>query len=294
LEQFDIVLSLHPESISSTPSSGRWRLIKLLAKTFEEPIIQLPSSTLEYYDEVARSVVSYMSPIATRSVVIVSGTRDYTAVTAYEVLKLMESLKTFPHTHLILDLDFGSLGKIDKINMASLVGRLMSSNRFSIIPFSISKVMGYSTKLGQSDYVERCLARVLSRFFRDPIAGAYIPVCLSLEPASVFRDAASAVDLAFYAYTGLHRAPLNNAVFGTVRVWKGMKERLGTLGEVAGGRLTLEYLEDDRIEVEALVRYGILSVLTEGVEIIREVAHTGEAVVIATRLARLQDRMVGV
>lgn len=294
LDSFDTILALYPEDAGLTILPGRWRRIKLPVGSFEEPIIQLPDHILERYGEVARSIVSYVSPAITRSVMIVSGTRDHTAVTAYEVLKLMEGLRMSSHVHLILDADLSSVDDVDKINIASIVGRLMAFNHFSIIPFSIDRVLGYSTKLGQVDYVGKCLAELLTRFFRNPVTGTYIPICLSFEPASMFRDVVSAVDLAFYAYTRLHRVPIGNILFGTVRMWKGMKERLGALGEAAGDRLALEYLEDDRIEVKIMIRYGMLGVLNEGMEILRRIADSKDAITIAARLSRLQDRTISV
>lgn len=294
LDSFGTILTLYPEDASLTTPSGKWRWIKLPVKDFEEPVIQLSGSILEEYGEVARSIISYISPVVTRSVMIVSGSRDHTTVTAYEVLKLMENLRMFPDVHLILDVDLSDVGKLDKINIASLIGRLMAFKNFSIILFSINRVAEYSTKLGQVDYVEQCLAEILTKFFRNPITGTYIPICLSLEPVSIFRDATSAIDIAFYAYTRLHRAPINNTLFGVVRVWKGMRERLGALREITEDRLVLEYLDNDKIEVKVLIRYGIMNVLSEGVEMLREIARSGEAITIAARLSRLQDRLVSV
>lgn len=256
---------------------GKWRAVKCGEVRLERELVLMPQEELAEYEELARVLSSYVSLRATSFVTVVADVRDGSLVLAYKLLKSMRKLGAAPHVFLVLNLDHRDLKGFDKANVASAVSGVAPFRRYTILPFSIRRTMEFARSAQVVDYVEECLSDLVKWLHGNPLRGTYVPLCFRLEPASAFRSVQRALDLVFFASTGLLELPLEKLSFGSVRVWRGLREEARALEERLGGRVGVEYVDGDRLDVAALAEFSLRDVVVEGANIISESASTREA-----------------
>ncbi|MEM1707839.1 MAG: hypothetical protein QXQ86_06240 [Sulfolobales archaeon] len=289
LHLFSKALELYPTVfvLSSDPGPkaiGGWRLIHTRSLVVDELLIKMHQNELEDYEKLAEMLVSYMSPKVTSSLTIVTDLRDESLVVAYKVLRFMRNLGVIPHVHLFLNLDYRSISDFDKVNITSIISATVQYGRYTIIPLSIDRLIKNSTRMEVVDYVEKCLSSLITRLHEHPITGTYVPLCFRLEPASIFNDLFHALNLIFYISIGLLKLPVESLTYGSIEVWKNLYEEARKVERLTEGKIKINYVENDVLDVRALAEFSLKNIITEGINIISKTVATADAVEILTNL----------
>lgn len=284
LKSYQLVFVLSTDGTLQPP--GRWRVVRSRRLELRREFVLLPASELADYEELARVLSSYVSPRRTSFVTAIAGIRDGSLVLAYKLLKLMRRLGATPHVFLVLDVDYRDLSDVDKANVASAVSAALYYLKHTILPFSASRAAAIARRMMAAEYVEECLSRLMERLHENPARGTYVPLCFRLEPASVFRDARSALNLVFFAFTGLLELSPGRLSLGSIRVWRGSGELEGL-----GGGMSVEYIEEDRLDVAALAEFSLRDIVAEGARVISRAAPTEEAAEVLMNLSLSMARV---
>ncbi len=289
LESYQLVFVLSPDGSPQPP--GRWRAVKCRQVQLERELVLTPRAELADYEELARVMSSYVSSRRTSFVTAVAGIRDGSLALAYRTLEFVRKLRAAPHVLLVLSLDHGDLRDFDKANIAAMVGSLLPYRRYTILPFSIDRVVESSRRAQVEEYVRECLSDLIGGLHSSPVTGTYVPLCFRLEPLSLFRDVRRALNLVFYVFTGLLELPVEK-LSGTIHVWRGMRERTRELEEELEGRARITYVDSDALEVRALVELSLRDIVVEGLNIIAKTASAEEAVKVLASSALLSTARV--
>lgn len=282
LELYQTVLVLAPD-VGSKVISG-WRFIYSKPLKLENQLIKMRQAESSDYEKLSDILVSYMSPRATSFVTFIAGLRDESLVVTYNVLKSMQNLGITPHILLFLDLNYKALSDFDKVNIASVVSRTIAQGKYTIVPFSHERVMKSSARMGVVDYVKKCLSDIANRLHEHPVTGTYVPLCFRLEPASIFKDVLHALNLVFYIFTGFLKFPAESLFFGSIDVWKDLREKNRELEKLVGDKVEVNYIDNDRLDVRALAEFSLRDIIAEGINTIGRDVSSGEVVEILTNL----------
>lgn len=282
LDLYQTVFILSPEA--EARSYGRWKFVGSRPMNLDRPIIRIPQTDLVDYEMLADVMVSYMSPKVTSMATIFTDLRDESLAVAYNVLKSMRNLGIAPHIFLVLNTDYRSLSESDKVNIASIVSRVVPQGKYTLIPFSIDSVLKSALRMEIVDYVEKCLADLMTKLHERPLTGTYIPMCFRLEPASIFKDLSDALNLIFYIHTGLLKLSVENLLFGGIDVWKNLHEEVRKLEKLSESKMIVNYVDSDRVDVKALIEFSLRDAVAEGINVISKTVSSGEAVEILTNL----------
>lgn len=282
LHLFSKTLELYPTVfvLSSDPSPkaiGSWRLVRTKSLVVDDLLVKMRRTELEDYEKLAEMLVSYMSPRVTSSLTIVADLRDESLVVAHGVLRFMRSLGVAPHVYLLLNFDHRNMSDFDKANIASIVSATVQYGKYTIIPLSIDRLVRYSTRMEVVDFVENCLSSLITRLHEHPATGTYVPLCFQLEPASIFKDLFQALNLIFYVSIGLLRLPIGSLTYGSIEIWKDLREEARNVERLAKGRIEINYVDKDVLKVKALAEFSLKNIIAEGIDIISKTVSAADS-----------------
>lgn len=285
LDLYQTVFVLAPGPVPGAADS--WRRVVLRPFDLQTQVFGVRQDVLNRYETAAGALTSYMSPKVTSSLLVVVDLRDESMLLAYRLLRSMRRLGIAPHVFLFLNFDRRSLRDFDKVNIASLVGGVAAHGKYTIIPFSYNRVMEGSARMDVVDYVERCLHELMSRLHERPATGTYVPLCFRFKPASIFRGLSHALKLSFYVFTGDLRFSVESLVSGNIDAGRTLYEDARRLEGQLDGRVRVNRIDDDRLDLRALAEYSLRDVVSEGVDIMSRTVSTGEVVEVLTSLRLL-------
>lgn len=279
-----MVFVLDPEGRSRTFDNLVYVSCKPLEK--RERIPQIPQSEVLEYDALAELIASRVSPKITSFLSIIASTRDESLLVARRLLKLMKNYEIVPHVLLLLDFDYATVDVADKVNLAFLVSELVSQGRYTILPLSFERVVRNALRVGIADYVEKCVAELITRLHEKAPIGTFIPLCFKLEPISLFRDLTHALDLLLFIHTGRVKLSTEDFILGSMDVWSGFREEVLRV-EKSLSKVNVSFINYDRLDVKILAKSSLRDVIAEGVDAIARVVPSDEASEVLTNLRHL-------